>query len=93
MIHCLSCEKYPKDTKIIPFGSDFPINTFRVRLLSNDLPPTLPTSGADVQGLADDTRFSVGSILYVINGNNGSEVYVFVDGGFELWDSPISIDF
>ena len=93
MIHCLSCEKYPKDTNVIPFGSDFPINTFRVRLLSNDLPSTLPTNGADVEGLADDTRFSVGSILYVVNGNNGSEVYVFVDGGFELWDSPIGIDF
>lgn len=93
MIYCLSCEKYPKDTKVIPFGSNFPINTFRVKLLSNDLPSTLPTSGADVQNLANDAMFSVGSILYVVNGNDGSEVYVFVDGGFELWDSPIAIDF
>lgn len=93
MIYCLSCEKYPKDTKVIPFGSNFPINTFRVKLLSNDLPSTLPTSGADVQNLANDAMFSVGSILYVVNGNDGSEVYVFVDGGFELWDSPIGIDF
>ena len=93
MIYCLSCEKYPKDTKVIPFGSSFPINTFRVKLLSNDLPSTLPTSGADVQNLANDAMFSVGSILYVVNGNDGSEVYVFVDGGFELWDSPIGIDF
>lgn len=93
MIYCLSCEKYPKDTKVIPFGSSFPINTFRVKLLSNDMPSKLPTSGADVQNLANNAGFSVGSILYVVNGNDGSEVYVFVDGGFELWDSPISIDF
>ena len=93
MIYCLSCDRYPTDTKVIPYGSDFPINTFRVRLLSSDTPSTLPTSGADVEGLADNASFSVGSILYVVNGTDGSEVYVFVDGGFELWDSPIAIDF
>ena len=93
MIYCLSCDRYPTDTKVIPYGSDFPINTFRVRLLSSDTPSTLPTSGADVEGLADNASFSVGSILYVVNGEDGSEVYVFVDGGFELWDSPIAIDF
>lgn len=93
MIHCLSCEKYPKDTNVIPFGSSFPIDTVRVKLLSNAAPSTMPTSGADVEGLADSTKFSVGSLLYVIDGNDGSEVYVFVDGGFELWDSPIGIDF
>ena len=93
MIYCLSCDRYPTDTKVIPYGSDFPIDTFRVRLLSSDTPSTLPTSGADVEGLADNASFSVGSILYVVNGEDGSEVYVFVDGGFELWDSPIAIDF
>lgn len=93
MIYCLSCEKYPQDTKVIPFGSTFPIDTFRVKLLSNTLPSIMPTSGTDVEGLADDTKFSVGSLLYVIDGSDGSEVYVFVDGKFELWDSPISIDF
>ena len=93
MIYCLSCDRYPTDTKVIPYGSSFPIDTFRVKLLSNELPLTLPTSGADVEGLADNASFSVGSILYVVNGEDGSEVYVFVDGGFELWDSPIAIDF
>lgn len=93
MIYCLSCEKYPKDSKVIPFGSTFPINTFKVKLLSNTLPSPLPTSGADVEGLADNADFSVGSLLYVVDGSDGSEVYVFVDGGFELWDSPISIEF
>ena len=93
MIYCLSCEKYPKDSKVIPFGSTFPINTFKVKLLSNALPSQLPTSGVDVEGLADNANFSVGSLLYVVDGNDGSEVYVFVDGGFELWDSPIGIEF
>ena len=93
MIYCLSCEKYPQDTKVIPSGSNFPANTFRVRLLSDTLPSSMPINGSGVEGLADDANFSVGSILYVINGNDGSEVYVFIDDGFELWDSPIGIDF
>lgn len=93
MIYCLSCERYPKDVKAIPLGSNFPANTFRVRLLSDTLPSPMPTNGSEVEGLADDANFSVGSILYVINGNDGSEVYVFIDDGFELWDSPIGIDF
>ena len=93
MVYCLSCERYPKDAKAIPNGSNFTTNTFRVRLLSNTLPSVMPTSGADVEGLADNANFSVGSILYVVDGSDGSEVYVFVDGGFELWDSPISIEF
>ena len=93
MVYCLSCERYPKDAKAIPNGSNFTTNTFRVRLLSNTLPSVMPTSGADVEGLANDAKFSVGSLLYVVSGNDGSEVYVFVDNGFELWDSPITIDF
>ena len=92
MIYCLSCEKYPKDSKVIPFGSTFPINTFKVKLLSNALPSPLPTSGADVTGLADNTKFAVGSILYVTNGGSDSEEYVFTGEEFELWDNPINID-
>lgn len=93
MVYCLSCKKYPTDTKVIPYGSNFPSNVYEVRLLSNTLPSPLPTTGADVEGLANNTQFSVGSILYVVDGTNNSEVYVFVDGGFELWDSPIAIEF
>ena len=93
MIYCLSCEKYPKDSKVIPFGSNFPANTFKVKLLSNTLPSVMPTSGADVESLADNAQFSVESLLYIVDGSNGSEVYVFIDGGFELWDSPIGIEF
>lgn len=93
MVYCLSCEKYPKDTKVIPNGSTFPIDTFKVKLISNELPSTMPRTGTDVEGLANDAKFSVGSLLYVVSGNDGSEVYVFVDNGFELWDSPIAIDF
>lgn len=90
MVHCLSCEKYPTDTKVIPYGSDFPIDTFKVRLLSSFLPEPMPTSGADVEELADKTKFAVGSILYVVNGSKGSEVYVFTNDGFELWSSGSS---
>lgn len=87
MIHCLSCEKYPTDTKVIPYNSDFPIDTFKVRLLSSFLPEPLPTSGADVVELADKTKFAVGSLLYVVNGSQGSEIYVFDSEQFVLWSA------
>lgn len=58
MIYCLSCEKYPKDTKVIPNGSTFPIDTFKVKLISNELPSTMPRTGADVEGLANDAKFA-----------------------------------
>lgn len=90
MVHCLSCERYPKDLKVIPYGSEFPLELYKVRLLSSFLPEPMPTSGADVEGLANNTQFSVGSLLYVVNGSKGSEVYVFTNDGFELWSSGAS---
>lgn len=91
MIYCLSCEKYPRDTKVIPYGSSFPINTFKVRLLSESVPNPMPTSGADVEGLADSTMFAVGSILYVRDDGNGvSKEYVYGDNGFQLWSGATS---
>lgn len=92
MILCLSCDKYPKDTKVIPYNSNFPIDRFKVNLLADYRPDPLPTSGADVTGLADKTKFAVGSILYVTNGGSDSEEYVFTGEEFELWDNPINID-
>lgn len=93
MIHCLSCDKYPKDENVIPYGSTFPIDTFNVKLVTNNRPMTMPSSGADVVNLPDDTKFAVGSRLYVMNEGSDSEVYVFVDGGFLLWDSPLPLDY
>ena len=87
MVHCLSCEKYPRDSHLIPQYSDFPIDVFKVRLISSVKPSPLPSSGADVVGLADSTRFSVGSKLYVTNGENGSEIYVYDSTQFVLWTS------
>lgn len=92
MIYCLSCEKYPTDTKVIPYGSDFPIDTFKVRLLTNEKPTTMPVDGTDVEDLADGTKFSVGSLLYVVDSNGESEVYIYVDDEFKLWNSPVWID-
>ena len=87
MVYCLSCEKYPRDSHLIPQYSDFPIDVFKVRLISSVKPSPLPSSGADVVGLADSTRFSVGSKLYVTNGENGSEIYVYDSTQFVLWTS------
>lgn len=87
MIYCLSCEKYPRDSHLIPQYSDFPIDVFKVRLISSVKPSPLPSSGADVVGLADSTRFSVGSKLYVTNGENGSEIYTYDSTQFVLWTS------
>lgn len=86
MIYCLSCEKYPRDIKVIPYGSNFPIDTFKVRLLSDTTPTPLPKTGADVENLADTAKFAVGSLLFVRNGSsNKATTYVFVDGEFKLW--------
>lgn len=87
MVYCLSCEKYPRDSHLIPQYSDFPIDVFKVRLISSVKPSPLPSSGADVVGLADSARFSVGSKLYVTNGENGSEIYVYDSTQFVLWTS------
>ena len=87
MVYCLSCEKYPRDSYLIPQYSDFPIDVFKVRLISSTKPSPLPTSGADVVGLADTTKFSVGSKLYVTNGEDGSEIYVYDSQKFVLWSS------
>lgn len=89
MIYCLSCKKYPLDSKSIPYGSVFPTNSYLVRLISDSLPSPLPTSGADVENLADDVVFAVGSNLFVRNGsNNKVEQYVFIDGSFKLCSFP-----
>lgn len=87
MIYCLSCEKYPRDSYLTPQYSEFPINVFKVRLISSTTPSPLPSSGADVVGLADSTKFAVGSKLYVINGENGSEIYIYDSTQFVLWSS------
>lgn len=92
MIYCLSCEKYPTDTKVIPYGSDFPIDTFKVKLITKEKPTTMPKDGTDVVDLADGTKFAVGSLLYVINGDEESEIYIYIDDKFELWNSYVWID-
>ena len=85
MIHCLSCEKYPTDERVIPFGSTFPIDTFKVKLISKDSLNEMPTDGSDVVELPDNIKFSVGSKLYIVNGDDGSEVYVYGANGFEAY--------
>ena len=85
MIHCLSCYKYPYDTKVIPFGSNFPTNVFRVNLISKNLPNSMVITGNDVEELPNDCRFAVGSKLYVVNGNDGSEVYTWNSERFVLF--------
>ncbi len=92
MIYCLSCEKYPIDTKVIPYGSDFPIDTFKVKLITKEKPATMPKDGTDVEDLADGTKFAVGSVLYVVDSNGESEIYIYIDGEFELWNSSVWID-
>ena len=84
MVHCISCEKYPTDERVIPYGSTFPIDTVKVKLISKTKPSTLPADGDDVENLADGTKFAVGSMLYIITGDNDvSETYIYVDGNFE----------
>lgn len=84
MIYFLSCEKYPRDEKVIPSGSDYPIDTFKVELLSDTTPDPLPTDGSDVEGLADSTKFAYGSTLLVRNGTNGkTDKYIYGENGFE----------
>lgn len=52
----------------------------------------MPADGTDVEDLADGTKFSVGSLLYVVDSNGESEVYIYVDDEFKLWNSPVWID-
>lgn len=85
MIHCLSCKKYPYDTKIMPYGSNFPIDTVKVYLISKDLPNSMMITGSDVEELPNDCKFAVGSKLYVINGNDSSEVYTWNSEKFVLF--------
>ena len=84
MIHCISCEKYPTDEKAIPYGSTFPTNTYKVKLLSETKPYPLPTSGADVAELADNVQFAVGSELLVRSDEDGSTVYIYDGNGFKF---------
>lgn len=85
MIHCLSCYKYPYDTKVIPYGSNFPIDTVKVYLISKNLPSSMVITGSDVEELPNNCKFAVGSKLYVINGNDGSEVYTWNSERFVLF--------
>ena len=85
MIHCLSCYKYPYDTKVIPYGSVFPTNVFRVNLISKTLPNSMVVTGNDVEELSNDCKFAIGSKLYVVNGNSGSEVYIWNSKKFVLF--------
>lgn len=85
MIHCLSCYKYPYDTKVIPYGSNFPINAVKVYLISKNLPSSMVITGSDVEELPNNCKFAVGSKLYVINGNDGSEVYTWNSERFVLF--------
>ena len=62
-------------------------NLFKVRLITYTTPSPLPTSGADVVGLSDSVRFSVGSKLYVISGEHGFETYIHDSTQFVLWRS------
>ena len=91
MIKLISCERYPQDQKVIPYGSTFPIDKFRVRLITDSVPSSLNLTGADVDGLADTTEFAVGSILYVADGTDNVIRYVYIDGAFKLWDSDYEI--
>ena len=52
----------------------------------------MPNDGTDVVDLADGTKFAVGSLLYVINGDEESEIYIYIDDKFELWNSNVWID-
>lgn len=85
MIHCLSCYKYPYDAKVIPYVSDFPIDAIKVYLISKNLPNSMVITGNDVEELPNNCKFAVGSKLYVVNGNDGSEVYVWNSERFVLF--------
>lgn len=89
MIHCLSCKRYPTDVKVIPYGSDFPSDEFMVSLISKDLPNSMSISSADVVELPSGCKFAVGSKFYVVNGNDGSEVYVWNSEEFVLVESNV----
>lgn len=52
----------------------------------------MPKDGTDVEDLADGTKFAVGSLLYVVDSNGESEIYIYIDGRFELWNSSVWID-
>ena len=71
----------------MPQYNELPINVFKVRLFSSTTPSALPSSGADVVGLAGSTKFAVGSKLYVTNGETGSEIYIYDSTQFVLWSS------
>lgn len=88
MIHCLSCKKYP-DSKNIPYGSSFSTNVYKVNLISKNTPNNFDIDGSDVEELPDDCKFADGSRLYIVNGNDGSEVYVYILNKFVLYTSPI----
>ena len=92
MFHCSSCKRYPEGLDVMPLGSYFPVESYLVTLTTNERPATMPKDGSDVEGLSDNTIFASGSLLYVSNDGDNSEVYVYIDGNFELWDSPIRID-
>jgi hypothetical protein len=42
-------------------------------------------TGNEVEELPNDCRFAVGSKLYVVNGNDGSEVYIWNSERFVLF--------
>ena len=52
----------------------------------------MPNDGTDVEDFADGTKFAVGSLLYVVDSNGESEIYIYIDGRFELLNSPVWID-
>ncbi len=85
MIHCLSCYKYPYDSKVIPYKSEFPTDTFKVYLISKNLPNSFVITSNDVQELPNNCKFAVGSKLFVVNGNDGSEVYTWDSEKFVLF--------
>ena len=87
MIYCLTCEKYPRDSYVTPQNNEFSNNLFRVRLITYTTPSPLPSSGADVIGLSDSVRFSIGSKLYVVSGEHGFETYIHDSTQFVLWRS------
>lgn len=91
MIHCLSCKKY-LDIKNVPIGSIFSTNVYKVNLISKNLPNNMALTGSDVEELPDDCRFADGSKLYIVNGNNGSEVYIYILNNFVLCTSFIIPD-
>lgn len=78
MIRCLSCR-----SNSYLLAQD--IKKFRVSLISSELPDPLPTSGTDVEELPNNLQFALGSRLYIVNGSNGSEVYIYESDGFVLY--------